>query len=72
MLLVAAALYLSGVIALRRRGHRWPLRLTLMYLLLGLGSYAWVSFGFLGAWSAELRWAFTTRIACCSSSCRCS
>ena len=63
MLLVAAALYLGGVIALRRRGHLWPLRLTLMYLLLGLGSYAWVSFGFLGAWSAELRWAFTTRIA---------
>lgn len=63
VLVVAAGLYLGGVEVLRRRGHRWPLRLTLMYLLLGLGSYAWVSFGFLGAWSAEIRWAFTTRIA---------
>jgi len=63
VLIVAAGLYLGGVVALRRRGHRWPLRLTLMYLLLGLGSYAWVSFGFLGTWSTELRWAFTTRIA---------
>lgn len=63
MLIVAAALYLGGVWVLRRRGHRWPLRLTLLYLLVGLGSYAWVSFGFLGAWSVEIRWAFTTRIA---------
>ena len=63
MLLVAAGLYLGGVGVLRRRGHRWPLRLTLMYLVLGLGSYAWVSFGFLGTWSVEIRWAFTTRIA---------
>ena len=30
---------------------------------MGLGSYAWVSFGFLGAYSVELRWAYTTRIA---------
>ncbi|MBS1672554.1 MAG: cytochrome c oxidase assembly protein [Actinobacteria bacterium] len=63
MLIVAAALYLGGVLVLRRRGHRWPLRLTLMFLLLGLGSYAWVSFGFLGTWSTQIRWAFTTRIA---------
>ena len=63
VLIVAAGLYLGGVVSLRRRGHRWPLRLTLMYLLLGLGSYAWVSFGFLGTWSTEIRWAFTTRIA---------
>ena len=33
------------------------------FFVLGLGSYAWVSFGFLGAYSSELRWAFTTRIA---------
>ncbi len=32
-------------------------------MLLGLGSYAWVCFGFLGAYSYELRWAFTTKIA---------
>ncbi|WP_336647707.1 cytochrome c oxidase assembly protein [Microbacterium sp. MMO-10] len=63
VLVTAAGLYLGGVAVLRRRGHRWPLRLTLMYLLLGLGSYAVVSFGFLGTWSPELRWAFSTRIA---------
>lgn len=51
------------MLALRRRGHHWPARLTAMYLLLGLGSYAVVSFGFLGAQSTDLRWAFTTRIA---------
>ena len=56
-------LYLGGVLRLRRRGHLWPLRLTAVYLLLGLGSYAVVSFGFLGAESTDLRWAFTTRIA---------
>ncbi|WP_431220053.1 cytochrome c oxidase assembly protein [Leifsonia xyli] len=63
VLLAAAALYLGGVVRLRRRGHRWPLRLTAAFLLLGLGSYAVVSFGFLGAASTGLRWAFTTRIA---------
>ncbi|WP_285115371.1 cytochrome c oxidase assembly protein [Leifsonia sp. fls2-241-R2A-40a] len=63
VLLAAAALYLTGVARLRRRGHRWPLRLTAAFLLLGLGSYAVVSFGFLGAESTDLRWAFTTRIA---------
>ena len=62
-IVIAAFLYLRGVAALRRRGHRWPPRLTVAFLALGLGSYAWVSFGFLGAYSAELRWACTTRIA---------
>ncbi|MGN7798854.1 cytochrome c oxidase assembly protein [Leifsonia sp. 22587] len=59
----AAALYLLGVLRLRARGHRWPARLTAAFLALGLGSYAVVSFGFLGAESTDLRWAFTTRIA---------
>jgi cytochrome c oxidase assembly factor CtaG len=63
VLVAAAALYLGGVLSLRRRDHRWPARLTAMYLLLGLGSYAFISFGFLGAESHDLRWAFTTRIA---------
>ena len=62
-ILVAAALYLMGVRAAGRRGTAWPLRPTLGFFLLGLGSWAWVSFGFLGAWSLDLRWAFTTRIA---------
>lgn len=34
-----------------------------MFYLLGLGSYAVVSFGILGAYAYELRWAFTTKIA---------
>ncbi len=62
-IVVAGGLYLAAIISLRLRGHRWPLRPTLGFFLLGLGSYAWVSFGFLGAYSSELRWAFTTRIA---------
>ncbi|MBG6212102.1 putative membrane protein [Cryobacterium sp. CAN_C3] len=33
------------------------------FYALGLGSYAYISFGFLGVYSTELRWAFTTRIA---------
>ncbi|WP_310134911.1 cytochrome c oxidase assembly protein [Leifsonia shinshuensis] len=63
LLAAAAALYLLGVLRLRARGHRWPARLTVAFLALGLGSYAVVSFGFLGAESTDLRWAFTTRIA---------
>ncbi|WP_223692210.1 cytochrome c oxidase assembly protein [Leifsonia poae] len=63
MLLASAVAYLAGIATLRRRGHRWPLRPTIFYFVFGLGSYAWISFGFLGAYSTELRWAFTTRIA---------
>lgn len=63
LLLVAGLLYLAAVLRLRRRGHRWPRRLTAAFLLLGLGAYAVVSFGFLGAENTDLRWAFTTRIA---------
>ncbi|MFF1634650.1 cytochrome c oxidase assembly protein [Leifsonia sp. NPDC058248] len=62
-MLVAGGAYLTAVLALRRRGHRWPLRPTILYFVFGIGSYAWVSFGFLGVYSSELRWAFTTRIA---------
>lgn len=42
---------------------RWSLLPTLGFFLLGLGSFAAVEFGFLGVYSTELRWAFTTRIA---------
>lgn len=48
---------------LRRRGIHWSKRRTLGFFALGLGSFAVVSFGFLGEYSSELRWAFTTRIA---------
>jgi cytochrome c oxidase assembly factor CtaG len=62
-LVVAAALYIGGVIRARRRGIAWPARFTLTFFGLGLGSFAVVEFGFLGAYSHDLRWAFTTRIA---------
>ena len=61
--LLAAGLYLAGVIALRSRGHRWPMPRTAAFILLGVGLYAWVNFGFFGTYSHDLRWAFTTRIA---------
>ena len=60
---IAAALYLLGVVKLGRTGERWPLLRTLAFLVIGLGSYLWITCGFLGAYSTELRWAFTTRIA---------
>ena len=62
VIVVYAMLYLLGVRSLRRRGHAWPRRLTAYFYGLGLGSFAWVSFGFLGTYSTELRWAFTTRV----------
>lgn len=62
-LVAAAALYLAGVARVRRAGGRWPLRSTLLFLLLGLGGYAVVTCGVLGVYSGQLRWAFTTRIA---------
>ncbi len=61
--LIAGGWYSAGLLAVRRRGIRWPARRTLAFVFLGLGSYSWVTFGFLGAYSTDLRWAFTTRIA---------
>ncbi len=49
--------------AIRRRGGHWPLRPALGFFVLGLGSYAVIEFGFLGVYSEELRFAFSTRIA---------
>ncbi|GGI39945.1 hypothetical protein GCM10010988_26620 [Cnuibacter physcomitrellae] len=63
VLVLAAALYLAGVWRLRRSGGRWPVRRTLGFLVLGLGSYAVIEFGFLAAYGPELRFAFSTRIA---------
>lgn len=60
---VAAFGYAVGMIMAHRRGHRWSIWNTLAFYVLGLGTYAWVSFGFLGFYSLDLRWAFTTRIA---------
>ncbi|MBC7518083.1 MAG: cytochrome c oxidase assembly protein [Microbacteriaceae bacterium] len=62
-LVVVGSLYGLGVATLARRGEAWPVIRTLGFYAAGLGSFAVISFGFLGAYSTELRWAFTTRIA---------
>jgi putative membrane protein len=51
------------VARVRRRGGSWPLRSTLLFALLGLGSYLVVTCSVLGVYSGALRWAFTARIA---------
>lgn len=63
MLFVASAAYLVGVARLRRRGEEWPLRRTIGFFAFGLLPYAAIELGFLAVFSAELRWAFSTRIA---------
>ena len=64
VVLVAAAIaYALGIRRAARHGVVWPRRRTVLFFALGLGSYAVVELGFLGAWSAQLRWAFTARIA---------
>ncbi len=60
---VMAALYAAGLVSLSRHGIRWPAWRTWCFYLLGIGSYVVVNLGFLGVWSMELRFAFTTRIA---------
>lgn len=62
-LVVAGFLYAMGVVKVRKRSERWPLRNTILFYALGLGSYAFVSLGFLGLFSTQLRWAFATRLA---------
>jgi putative membrane protein len=63
VILVAGALYCWGLWSVRRRGEKWPWLNTAGFFLLGLGSYAVIDLGFLGVYSTELRWAFTTRVA---------
>ncbi|MEP6481231.1 MAG: cytochrome c oxidase assembly protein [Rhodoglobus sp.] len=62
-LIIAGGLYCAGIVAAARRGISWPIRRTLAFYALGLSSYSWLSLGFLAAYSVDLRWAFTTRIA---------
>jgi len=61
--ILAAVAYGIGVIVLRRRGVPWSGWLVAAYYLLGLGSFVVVNFGFLGVYSHDLRWAFSTRTA---------
>lgn len=63
VLVVASALYGYGVWRVRRAGGRWPWLYSLAFYALGMGSYAVIELGFLGTYSPQLRWAFTTRVA---------
>jgi len=60
---VALGLYVAGIVSVVRRGGRWPVWPTFAFIVLGLGLYAAIEFGFLGTYARELRLAFTTRIA---------
>lgn len=62
-LLAAGGLYAWGLLRASRAGSHWPLWRIAAFYVVGLGSYAAVSFGFLGTHSLELRWAFSIRIA---------
>lgn len=62
-ILIALGLYAAGIVRVVRSGGHWRILPTVAFVALGLGSYAVVSFGFLGAYSHDLRFAFTTRIA---------
>ncbi|WP_454118028.1 cytochrome c oxidase assembly protein [Microbacterium lacticum] len=63
VLVVAAMLCALGIRRAATRGVAWSHRRTATFYALGLGSYALVELGFLGTWSAQLRRAFTARIA---------
>jgi putative membrane protein len=61
--LVLAVLYGAGVVVVRRKGGRWSGWLVAAFYLLGIGSFLAVTLGFLGVYSHDLRWAFSTRTA---------
>jgi putative membrane protein len=48
---------------MHRKGERWSPWFVAAFYLLGIGSFLAVNLGFLGVYSHELRWAFSTRTA---------
>jgi len=60
---VIALLYLAGLVALHRRGEKWPIWRIFVFFVLGVGSFVTVNLGFLGTYSSQLRFAFSTRTA---------
>lgn len=62
LLLLAAAFYARGVRAAGNRGITWPWWRTATFYVLGLGSFAVLSFGFTGVYSHDLRWVFTLKV----------
>jgi cytochrome c oxidase assembly factor CtaG len=63
VIVAAGTLYARGLALSRAQGHGWPIRRSVAFYALGLGSFAWVSFGFLGTFSSEVQWTFATRVA---------
>jgi cytochrome c oxidase assembly factor CtaG len=59
----SGVLYAIALKAAAGKGRRWPLWRTLAFYLLGLGSLTVLTCGFPGVYSAQLRWAFTLKIA---------
>ena len=51
---VAAGLYMAGLVVLRRRRDRWPVRRSLSFLLGGLGSIALATLSALGTYDTVL------------------
>ena len=62
LLVVAAVLYVRGLHQARLLGVVWPWRRTATFFVLGLGSFAALSFGFTGVYSHDLRWVFTLKV----------
>jgi putative membrane protein len=54
LLLVSAALYLAGVATLRRRGDRWPVSRSVLFIGPGLGSIAVVTMSGIEAYDTTL------------------
>jgi putative membrane protein len=61
--ILLAIVYGLGVVVVRRRGEHWSGWLVAAFYLLGIGSFLAIDFGFLGVYSHDLRWAFSTRTA---------
>jgi putative copper resistance protein D len=53
-LVIAVGLYLCGVSRLVRRGDRWPIHRTLVFVVGGIGSIAFVTLGGIGAYDDVL------------------
>src|SRR4030095_6348551 len=51
---IAAALYIAGLVVLRRRGDRWPVPRSISFLLGGLGSIGFATMSALGTYDTVL------------------
>ena len=61
ILLVTAVLYLTGTVVARRRGERWPVHRTVLFLL-GLALFAWTTMSFLGVYQQVMFWPRAVQI----------